>query len=234
MAWHLWSRLRSLRHWTRTESELAEEIRFHLAEEAEERAAAGLTAEQARAAARKDFGSTALVEEDVREIWGWASAERLIQDIRYAARTLRRAPGLAAAAVGSSALGIGACSTVFAILNFAMFQRLPVDEPARLLSVSTRNLRTGEVGIQLSYPDLLDLRDAQTFEGIAGHFPMLAASIGVQGDPERHRGALVTANYFAVVRPRFVLGRGFDASRDDRPDQTPVVVLSHQLWQTRF
>jgi predicted permease len=179
----------------------------------------------------------------------WLDA--ILQDVRYAARTMRRAPGFAAIAVGSPALGIGACSLIFAILNFALLQRLPVDEPSRLLSLSESNRRTGDVGSVLSYPDFRDLRQARAFEGIAAYDPLLSASIGSQGDPERHWGALVTANYFAVVRPRFAAGRGFDVSppplrfgearrslgeggRDDRRGEPPVVVLSHHLWQTRF
>ena len=162
----------------------------------------------------------------------WIDA--LLQDIRYAARTMRRAPGFAAIAVGSSALGIGACSLIFAVLNFALLQRLPVDEPSRLLSLSESNRRTGDAGRVLSYPDVRDLRQARAFEGIAAYDPLLSASIGSQGDPERHWGALVTANYFAVARPRFAAGRGFDAGRDDRRGEPPVVVISHRLWQTRF
>ena len=210
------------------------EIRAHLDLEAEERQDTGMTAEEARDAARRAFGNRTLVREDVRAIWGTPWLDALLQDVRYAARTMRRSPGFAAAAVGSSALGIGACATIFAILNFAMLQRLPVDEPAGLFSVSETNLRTGEAGDQLSYPDLLDLRRARSFESVAGYMPLLSASIGVQGDPQRHWGALVTANYFAVVRPRFAAGRGFDPGRDDTRDQARVVVLSHQLWQTRF
>jgi predicted permease len=166
---------------------------------------------------------------------GWESVlETSWQDLRYAGRMLRKSPGFAAIAVGSSALGIGACSVIFAILNFAMFRPLPVDEPGRLLSVSESDRRTGEVGDVLSYPDFRDLRHVRSFEGIAASDDLLAASIGAPSDPQRHWGALVTANYFEVVKPGFALGRGFDASRDDTPGESPVVVLSHALWTGRF
>src|SRR5881396_2490086 len=117
-----------------------------------------------------------------RTVW----LDSLLQDIRYGMRTMRRAPGFAAIAVGSSALGIGACSLIFAILNVALLQRLPVDEPARLLSLSESNRRTGDAGNALSYPDVRDLREARSFDGIAAYDPLLTASIGSQGDPQRH------------------------------------------------
>ena len=85
MTRQFFSRLRSLWNWNRKESELDEEIQFHLSEEADERAAAGLTAAQARVAAAKDFGNATLIREATRDAWGWASAERLIQDVRWRA-----------------------------------------------------------------------------------------------------------------------------------------------------
>ena len=162
------------------------------------------------------------------------SVDALLQDLRYAVRTMRRAPGFAAIAVGSSALGIGACTVIFSILNFALFKTLPVVDPARLMRLSEFDRRTREAGNELSYLDALDVRQARSFEGIAAYDPLLPASIGGHGEPERHWGAIATANYFAVVRPAFALGRGFDPRRDDTRGAPPVVVLSHQLWRRQF
>ena len=224
------------RHWFRDEREqdIEREIRGHLELEAEDHREAGLTPENATYAARRAFGNRALVSEDTRAVWGTPSLDALVQDLRYAIRTMRRAPGFAAIAVGSSALGIGACSLIFAILNFAVLRPLPVDEPGKLLSVSEVDRRTGQAGGSLSYPDFRDMRQARAFEGLAASDPLLPASIGSQGDPQRQWGALVTANYFAVVKPGFAAGRGFDPSRDDTPGEPRVVVLSHDLWRTRF
>ena len=94
--------------------------------------------------------------------------------------------------------------------------------------------RTGEAGNALSYLDFQDLRAARSFEGIAAVDSRFPASVGLDGDFERMWGALVTANFFSVTRPAFVLGRGFDANRDDTPGEPPVVVLTHHLWQSRF
>lgn len=135
--------------------------------------------------------------------------ETLYQDVRNAFRTIRRAPGFAGIAVGSSALGIGACAVIITVLTFATFTPLPVEDPSRLLSLSGSDRRTGDIGNVLSYPDVQDLRQARSFDGIAAYTD-LPASIASPGDPERRRGLVASANYFDVVKPRFALGRGFD------------------------
>ena len=218
----------------RREAELREEIEFHLDQEFEDRKALGLTGDDAQSAARRDLGNLTRLVEDTRASWGWPRLEQTAQDIRYAVRMLRRTPGLAAITVGSSALGIGACTVIFAVINFALLTPLPVDEPDQLMSISEVNRRTGIAGSELSYLDFLDLRQARSFEGVAAVDPMVPASIGLSGDPQRHWGSLATANYFDVVRPAFALGRGFDSSRDDVRGAPPVVVLGHLLWQRSF
>ena len=190
--------------------------------------------DEARAAALRAFGNIALVKEDVRAVWIPAWLEQLLQDSRFALRTMRRTPGLTAIAVGSSALGIGACSVIFAILNVAVFKPLPVDDPGRLLTISESNRRTGEAGNELSYPDFRDLRQARSFAGVAASNPLLPAELGLAGEPERHWGALVTANYFGVVESGFAAGGGFDLTRDDTRGAPRVVVLSHALWLRYF
>jgi predicted permease len=230
----VWTGFRALFRKRETEHELDMELREFLETAVEQKMLSGMSREKAVRAARMELGSIEAVKDRVRDA-GWESVlETGCQDVRYAARILRKSPGFAAAAVGSSALGIGACSVIFAILNFAMFRPLPVEEASRLLSVSEIDRRTGEAGNELSYPDFRDLRAARSFEGIAASDALLPAAIGAEGDPQRHWGALVTANYFAVVKPAFALGRGFDASRDDTPGQPPVVVLSHELWHRSF
>ena len=119
------ARLRRLRHRDRHESDLDEEIRFHLAEEADERAAAGLSADEARAAATRDFGNVTLIREATREIWGWSSGERLIQDVRYGWRALKGTPMVSAVAVLSLALGIGANTAIFSVLDSLLLRSLP-------------------------------------------------------------------------------------------------------------
>ena len=215
-------------------TDLDADIREHIEHETQDNIARGMAPDDARAAALRAFGNVALVKEDVRAVWVPVWLEQLSQDSRFAMRTMRRTPGLTAIAVGSSALGIGACSVIFAILNVAVFKPLPVEDPGRLMSISESDRRTGEAGNELSYPDFRDVRAARSFEGVAASDPLLPAAIGLAGDPQRHWGALVTANYFTVVKPGFAAGGGFDPARDDTRGGPRVVVLSHDLWQRDF
>jgi predicted permease len=214
-------------------NDLDADIRDHIERETRDNVERGMSPEDARRAALRAFGNVTLVREDARAVWVPVWIDQFRQDVRYACRTIRRAPGFAAIVVGSSALGIGACAVIFAIVNFAVFKALPVDRPARLMSLSGSDRRTGQAGDVVSFPDLRDVRDARAFEGIAG-YTYLPASLGWQRDPQRHWGVVATANYFDVVKPRFAAGRGFDASRDDTPGSPAIVVLSHGLWHARF
>src|SRR5438094_9409508 len=135
----LCARLGALWNWRHKERELDEEMQFHLSEEMEERAAAGLPADHARILAAKDFGNAGLIREATREVWGWSSAERLVQDVRYGFRTMRRNPGFSLAAILSLALGIGANTAVFSLMDTVMFRMLPVNDPERLVAFAHRS-----------------------------------------------------------------------------------------------
>ena len=160
--------------------------------------------------------------------------ERVWQDVQYGGRMFAGNPGFAAVAVLSAALGIGACSLIFGIANFALLRPLPVDDPSRLASISGKSLRRGRVGGSLAYPDFEDLRQAHSFQDITAFFQFMPATISTGGEPQRYWGSMVSANYFDVVRPAFAAGRGFDAVRDGRNGNAPVVVLSYDLWRSRF
>ena len=119
------------------ERDLERELRSHLELETEERAGSGLSAEEARSAAQRAFGNTAMVKEEVREMWGWSSMERFWQDLNYAARTMRRNPGFAITAVLSLALGVGANAAIFALIDAALMKPLAgVREPDKLVRLS--------------------------------------------------------------------------------------------------
>jgi predicted permease len=228
---------RRLRYWLHSGERarlLREEMEIHLEWKAQELMEEGMTEPEARAAARRQFGNPTLRQEEARGIWIARWLSDLSRDMVFAARTIRKQPGFAAVAALSAALGIGACSLLFGIANFALFRPLPVDAPARLASIYARNLRGGKSGASLTYPDFEDLRQARSFQGMAAYFPFMPATISGDGEPRRYWGSVVTANYFDVVRSAFAVGRGFDAARDDRPGEPPVAVLSYQLWQSRF
>jgi predicted permease len=214
-------------------SDLDADIRDHIERETQDNIERGMAPEEARHAALRKFGNVTLMYEDTRAVWIPVWLDQLRQDLRHTLRMIGRAPGFAAIAVGSSGLGIGACAVIFSILNFALLRPLPVDKPEQLMSLFERDQRTGEISSALSYPDLRDLREVRAFDGIAAH-TVLPASLAWRGDPQRHWGSITTANYFAVVKPRFAIGRGFDASRDDTPGEPRVIVLSDDFWRRRF
>ena len=228
---------RRLRYWMRGHERarlLREEMEIHLKMMAQDLVEDGMTESDAYDAARRRFGNATLHQEESRQMWIARWLHDFIQDAVFALRTLRKQPGFAAVAVISAALGIGACSTIFGIANFALFRQLPVEDPSRLMSISPKNLRSGKAGQSMSYPELEDLRQAPSFRGIAAYFQFMPAVISGGGEPHRYWGSVATANYFDVVRPAFVLGRGFASTRDDKEGESPVVVLSYQLWRSRF
>jgi predicted permease len=228
---------RRLRYWLSSGTRarvLREEMEAHLEMMVQAHIERGLSPGEARTAAYRGFGNLVQLEEASRETWIARWAADLVQDASFAVRTLRKQPGFTSVAVLSAALGIGACSTIFGIANFALNHPLPVTDGSRLMCVSGKRLRGGSGGNSMAYPDIEDLRQAHSFEGLAAFYQFMPGTISSNGEPRRYFGSLVTANYFDVVRPAFVAGHGFDASRDDRRGTPPRVVLSYQLWQSRF
>ena len=115
------------------DSDLNDEIAFDLAAEAEERRRSGASAEEAETASRRDFGNVLLLKEDLRAVWGWTSLERFGQDMRYAWRTFSKNPLFTAMAVLSLALGIGANTAIYSVMDAVMLRALPVQNPAELV-----------------------------------------------------------------------------------------------------
>ena len=155
--------------------------------------------------------------------------EKLVQDVRYAVRTLVKVPGFTVAIVISIALGLAANATVFSIANGLLWGMLPVKAPARMVMFSEGN--------SFSYPDYLDYRDQTTdvFEGgVAAHFPLIPASIGGTGEPERIWGQVVSGNYFPILGVNMALGRPILPEEERVLGRDHVVVVSHSLWQRRF
>jgi predicted permease len=176
--------------------------------------------------------------------------DALWQDFRYSLRTLFRSPTFAAAAVLSLAVGVGANTTVFALVNALFLNPLPVDRPAQLVAVNTLDTKnTTQFGnvMPLSYPNLVDLRastvrpeptadsvGSQAFSGLAGYSAPTLLAMSTGGEPETVFSQLVTGNYFEVLGLRPATGRFFLPEEDRTPGTHPVVVLNHRLWQRRF
>lgn len=151
------------------------------------------------------------------------------QDLLYAWRVLVRSPALSIVIVLSIALGIAANTTVFSVANGLLWGLLPVNDPGRLVMFSE--------GRSFSYPDYLDYRDqtAEFFQdGIAAHFPIIPASVGGTGSPERIWGQAVSGNYFTMLGLKMAVGRPILPREDEVIGRDAVVVLSHALWVRRF
>jgi putative ABC transport system permease protein len=160
--------------------------------------------------------------------------ETLLQDLQYAVRRLRRTPGFTFTVVLTLALGIGANSALFSILNGLFWSPPPgVREPGGLTWVSLVEPTRGPLGV--SYGDFVAFRDRSgVFDEIAAFQGMPATLGGRQGEPERVNTEMVSASYFSVLRMKPALGRGFVAEEDRAPGERPVAVISHDLWGRRF
>jgi putative ABC transport system permease protein len=157
--------------------------------------------------------------------------ETLWQDLRYAARMLRKRPGFTLIAVATLALGIGANTAIFSVVNAVLLRPLPYDEPERLVYLSEHHPKFETMSI--SYPDFTDWRaQNHVFESI-GVFNFRDYNLTGNGEPERLRTGQVSADLFSALRVSAVLGRLF-TNEEDKPGAPAVVVLSHELWQRRF
>jgi predicted permease len=214
----LWRRLRFLRDRDRFEGDLDEEMRFHL-EMKEEKTGD-------RYAARKMFGNIGILKEASREMWGWTSIERLWQDLRYALRQLAANPGFASIAVLSLALGIGANTAIFGLIDHVMLRLLPVKNPEELTVLR---------GI-VSYPRFEQVRQLNdVFASIVGVSRMTDMEAQRPGDATgRAAGELVSGNYFQMLGVRAALGRTLLPEDDLSPESSPVAVISDGYWKRVF
>lgn len=213
------------------EQELDRELRDHLELEAAEQQQAGQPPTEAWNTARRTLGNAGLLKEEVRDAWGWTFVDRLVQDLRYALRTLRWNPGFASVAVLALAIGVGANAALYSILNAVYLRFLPVENPEQLVVVATRNQ-------SFSYPFYRDIRDqTQSLQGTIA-YRSLAISAGINGSTERVTGAMVSGNYFAVLGVQPAAGMLIEPEDDVKPGsggaRGPVAVLSYAYWMRRF
>ena len=215
----------------RIDRDLADEIELHLEEKVDELMAGGLSRADATSAARRAFGSVTLVREESRDVWRWRSVHDLASDVRYALRQLRRTPSFAAAAILTLAIGIGANSAIFSVVNAVVFRPLPFHQPASLVSVESMSVRGTPHRETLSYFTFFEFRRAGVFERIACYRDFGATLTG--GDlPVQLEGQVVSWDLFDLLGVPPQLGRGFLPS-EEAPGAR-VVVLSHDLWQSQF
>jgi predicted permease len=226
-------RLRSLFRSRRVERELAEELRNHLEHQIEAHVAAGMSRAAARDAALREFGNVALVEEHCRDTRGIAWLEDLLRDTAYGWRSMRRAPGHTAVAVLSLAVGIGANTATFSLVNALLLRSLPVANPQELVELGSETLNGPG---NFSYPLYKRVRDENsTFSSVAAvSSPVVRADD--DGSDQLPLGRYVSGNFFEALGVSAARGRLL-APDDDRVDSDSgpaVTVISHGLWQRKF
>jgi len=217
------------------ERELDDELRFHLERQVEKYERSGVTRDEATRQARVEFGGVELTREECRDTRGVNFIEALLQDLRYGVRTLSKNPGFTAVAVLTLALGIGANTAVFTVVNGVLLRPMPFPEPDRLVLVSlTPHGGPFEWQPSISDRDYLAFREQdQVFERIASFTYRATANLTGTGDPVQIPVAYVTTDFFPTLRVNPEIGRGFVAEEEE-PGRDDVVVLSNELWKERF
>lgn len=233
--------LRILRHYARAlrrgeqlDRDVDRELRFHLDMEAEKhQQQAGLPPDEARAAALRRFGGVQKAQEECRDERNVSIADNLRQDLRYGARTLRRSPGFAIAAIVTLGLGIGANVAIFSLIHGVLLEPLPYADSNRLLLVRQSAPLAGRDDVGVSIKELYDYRAQTTaFDGLV-EFHQMSFDLLKRGEPDRVDTGVVSHNFFDVLGVKPILGRTF-VSSDEGPSADAVLVLSHSYWQSRF
>src|SRR6058998_948254 len=212
--------------------ELDDEIESHLQMHIEDNLRLGMTPEEARREAMIKLGGIESTKEAYRDQRGLPMLETLWQDIRYGARMMRKNPGFTAVAVLTLALGIGANTAVFSVINATLLRPFPYENPEQLIILQERNAGGGLQ--DASYLNFADWRSqSASFESMAAERGGESFNFSGAGEPERLQGQIVSANFFQTLGIRPFRGRNFVAE-DDRPGAVPVTILSYGFWQRRF
>jgi predicted permease len=227
-------RLRSLFRGERVERELDDELRFHLEQQIAENLAAGMSAEEARYAARRSVGGVQHIKEECRDMRRVNYIENLIQDIRYAGRMLSKNPGFTAVTVLTLALGIGANTAIFSIFDAFLLRMLPVKDPERLVLVSRPDKIQGGFNA-FRYSAFEHLRDHNSvLSGIFGTTMPERAFATIDGQAELVQAQIVSGGYYSSLGVNAARGRTITAEDDRIPEASSVAVISYAYWKRRF
>jgi len=211
------------------DQDLDDEIQSHLRLAAQDSIDRGLTADEAEAAARRELGNADLIKEVTRSTWGWTWLERLIQDLRFAARTLRKDAGFTTVAVLTLALGVGANTAIFSVFHGVLLEPLAYQDPGQLYSIRTSELGQVSGG---SGPDFADIHDqAKSFDHVGAALPFSWVFV-LRGEPKRVRPTAISPGIFPMLGVRPLLGREY------LPEEYHVdegqIILSYDFWQREF
>ncbi len=243
----LFRRLRYLLHRDEFAGDLEEEMRLHVELRARRMADRGMAREEARFAARRQFGNPAIIHDTSSAEWGFTAFDRLWQDVRQGARTLRKSPGFALFAVATLGVGLGVNTAIFSLVNAVVLRGLPYRDSGRLVSLweetvgaGPNNMSTsrghGEKAANRSPVSIANWveyrRRSQSFDGIA-MYQINSLNLTGVGAPERISGDFVSANFLSVLGVQPVLGRNF-LEGEDRREAPHVVILTHEFWEQRM
>jgi putative ABC transport system permease protein len=227
------------RFFARRRRDLNEEIEAHLRMAVRDRVERGETLVEARRAAAKEFGNVPLVKDVTRETWGWEWLESAMQDLKYALRRLAKSPGFTIAAIATLALGIGANTAIFELLDAVLLQSLPVANPQELAEVRVVDMDKARGGWVSGYPVVTNpiwekLReDHQGFSEIAA-WSNTGFSRDSGGDARFAKGLWVSGDFFRVLGVRPIQGRVFTAEDDRHGCGLPGAVISYGFWQQEY
>ena len=224
-------RIRALFRRKTVESELDAELRAHLQHEAEKYVASGVSRDQAMRRARLALGGLEQTKEQCRNARGISFLETLPYDAHLGLRMLRKSPGFAAVAILTLALGIGANTAIFSVVQAVILAPLPYREPDRLVMVWENNPRFPRVWV--SHPNFLDWqRTARSFQQMAAFWEQ-GLDLTAPGTPEHLNGKQISSGFFSTLDVELALGREF-SPEEDHHGGAPVVIISNRLWRNRF
>jgi len=226
-----WFRLRKL------ESDLDRELNYHIDRRVTDLIHSGLPEPEARRRVALELGGATQVREEVRDIWLTRWLRDFVYDLRFSARSFRRSPSFTATAVLSLALGIGATTALYSLLDQVVLHALPVDHPERLVLIDWigfQNAETLGTDNLMSYPICRELQQQKEF--FDGVFCRAATTINLStsGEPRLTAAELVSGTYFSVLGVSPALGRLLTFDDDQAPGSSPVVVLSYDFWKNHF
>jgi len=213
------------------EEELEEELQSHLKMATREHVERGEASRDADHAARREFGNVELVKETTRDAWGWGFLDRLAQDLRFGVRMIAKSPGFAAVAILTLALGIGANTALFSVVNGVLLNPLPYPEPEQLVTLheSKPNFDSGSI----SFPNFRDWRkDNRTFS-MMGISRSYSYSLTGRGEAEQVIAEFISSDYLAVLGVKPVIGRLF-AEGEDEIGASPIVLIGEGFWNRKF
>ncbi len=214
-------------------SDLNDEMHKHLQEKIADLMERGLSESEARAQALPEFGNRTLYLEDSRNVWRWGWIDRLNQDFRHALRGMRRSPGFTAIVIATLALGIGANTAIFSLVNQLLLHPAGIDLPERVVAVRTRYTKLKLLDIGVSAPTFADLRNSRQVFDHAAITRAVDLNYTDSDTPQRLIGAAVTSEWFDVFGARPLLGRVFRAEEDE-PNANHVAILSYAAWERLF